>query len=123
MTRLTANAVSTTAVGTREVVQRGRIVRDTLIALTGSGAPAKRPYPLRRVEEEDPETGDPVVFLTNQLECGATTIARISQDRRSASGGFKALRQSLKITPFVGTSTNALHTQRWTALIAMLRRN
>jgi IS4 transposase len=33
---------------------------------------------------------------------------------------FKALKQSLKIKTFLGTSANAVHTQIWTALIAML---
>ena len=33
---------------------------------------------------------------------------------------FKALKQSCKVKTFVGTSANALKTQIWTALIAML---
>ncbi|HEY6352389.1 MAG TPA: IS4 family transposase, partial [Candidatus Angelobacter sp.] len=33
---------------------------------------------------------------------------------------FKALKQSCKIKTFVGTSPNAVKTQVWTALIAML---
>src|SRR4030042_708820 len=33
---------------------------------------------------------------------------------------FKALKQNLKIKTFVGTSVNAVKTQIWTALIAML---
>ncbi len=33
---------------------------------------------------------------------------------------FKALQQNLKIKTFVGTSANAVKTQVWTALIAML---
>ena len=33
---------------------------------------------------------------------------------------FKALKQTLKIKTFVGTSANAVHIQIWTALIAML---
>jgi len=33
---------------------------------------------------------------------------------------FKALKQSLKLKTFVGTSENAVETQIWTALIAML---
>ena len=33
---------------------------------------------------------------------------------------FKALKRSLKIKTFVGTSANAVKTQVWTALIAML---
>ena len=34
---------------------------------------------------------------------------------------FKALKQNLKVKTFVGTSENAVKTQIWTALIAMLR--
>ena len=33
---------------------------------------------------------------------------------------FKALKQNLKVKTFVGTSTNAVRMQIWTALIAML---
>jgi hypothetical protein len=33
---------------------------------------------------------------------------------------FKALKQSLKVKTFVGTSENAVQTQIWTALMAML---
>jgi hypothetical protein len=33
---------------------------------------------------------------------------------------FRALKQSLRVKTFVGTSANALKTQLWTALIAML---
>ena len=33
---------------------------------------------------------------------------------------FKALKQTCKIKTFVGTSANAVRTQVWTALIAML---
>ncbi len=34
---------------------------------------------------------------------------------------FKALKQNLRIKTFVGTSSNALQIQIWTALIALLR--
>lgn len=119
VTRLKANAVYT-VVGTREVPAHRGIVKDKLIELTRVGAAAKCPYPLRRVEVEDRETGDTLVFLTNHLEFGATTIAAIYQDRWQIKLLFKALKQNLKIKTFVGTSTPALHTQIWTALIAML---
>ena len=33
---------------------------------------------------------------------------------------FKAIKQNLKIKTFLGASANAVHTQIWTALIAML---
>jgi IS4 transposase len=107
-------------VGTREVPEHRGIVKDELIAFTGTGAAAKCPYTLRRVEVEDPDTGDTLVFLTNQLTFGATTIARIYKDRWQIELLFKALKQNLKVKTFVGTSANALHTQIWTALIALL---
>jgi Domain of unknown function (DUF4372)/Transposase DDE domain len=75
--------------------------------------------PLRRVEVVLPE-GDRLVFLTNHLGLGPTTIARIYKDRWQIELFFKALKQNLRVKTFVGTSANALHIQIWTALIALL---
>jgi hypothetical protein len=119
VTRLKDNAVYT-VVGTRAVPEHRHIVTDELIELTGTGAAAKCPVPLRRVEAVDPTTGEVLVFLTNHLTFGATTIAAIYKDRWQIELFFKALKQNLKIKTFVGTSANALHTQVWTALIAIL---
>ena len=68
----------------------------------------------------DPEKDETLVFLTNHLAFGATTIAAIYKDRWQIELFFKALKQNLKIKTFVGTSANALKVQVWTALIAML---
>ena len=119
VTRLKDNAVYT-VLGTRAVPARGPVVRDELITLTGVRTAVKCPYPLRVVEVTDPVTGDPLVFLTNQLTFGPTTIARIYKDRWQIELLFKALKQHLKVKTFVGTSANALHIQLWTALIALL---
>lgn len=119
VTRLKDNAVYT-VLGTREVPSRRGIVTDELIELTGTGAREKCPYPLRRVQVEDPDTGKTLVFLTNHLTFGATTIARIYKDRWQIELLFKALKQHLKVKTFIGTSANALHIQIWTALIALL---
>ena len=75
--------------------------------------------PLRRVEVALPE-GERLVFLTNHLGLGPTTIARIYKDRWQIELFFKALKQNLRVKTFVGTSANALHIQIWTALIALL---
>ncbi|MDH3772296.1 MAG: transposase [Nitrospirota bacterium] len=88
--------------------------------MTGVGAQAKCPQLLRRVEAVRPETGDVLVFLTNHHGLGASTIAAIYKDRWQIELFFKALKQNLKIKTFVGTSANAVKTQIWTALIAML---
>ena len=61
-----------------------------------------------------------LVFVTNHLELAATTVAAIYKERWQVELFFRALKQSLRVKTFVGTSSNALKTQLWTALIAML---
>jgi len=119
VTRLKDNALY--AVEERRAVpERSHVRRDEVIRLTGVAAESKCPHPLRRVEVADPDTGDVLVFLTNHLTFGATTIAAIYKDRWQIELFFKALKQNLKVKTFVGTSANALKVQLWTALIAML---
>ena len=108
------------AVEERRIPAQGRVERDQVIRLTGVGAADKCPHALRRIEVYDPEKDETLVFLTNHLTFGATTIAAIYQDRWQIELFFKALKQHLKIKTFVGTSANALKVQVWTALIAML---
>ena len=52
-----------------------------------------------------------MTFLTNHLGSGATTIARIYQERWQIELFFKSLKQLLRVRTFVGTSANALKTQ------------
>jgi len=96
------------------------ILKDELIELTGYQAPEKCPFPLRRIELYDAEKNEILVFLTNHQGLGARTVAAIYKDRWQIEIFFKALKQNLKIKTFVGTSANAVRTQVWTALIAML---
>jgi hypothetical protein len=119
ITRLKANAVYA-VVERRRVPERSQVRRDEVIRLTGGDAETKCPHLLRRVEVYDPEKDATLVFLTNHLAFGATTIAAIYKDRWQIELFFKALKQNLKIKTFVGTSANALKVQVWTALIAML---
>ena len=104
----------------RKPPQNRNIVRDQIIRLNGTGAREKCPYLLRRVEAIREDTGETLIFLTNHLGLGASTIAAIYKDRWQIELFFKALKQNLKIKTFVGTSVNAVKTQIWTALIAML---
>jgi hypothetical protein len=119
VTRMKDNALYE-VVGEKEVPQNRHIFKDELIELRGLGAIEKCPCPLRRIEAYDPETDKALVFLTNQLGLGATTISAIYKDRWQMEIFFKALKQNLKIKTFVGTSANAVKIQIWTALIAML---
>jgi hypothetical protein len=50
----------------------------------------------------------------------AITVAAIYKERWQIELFFRALKQSLRVKTFVETSANALKTQLWTALIAML---
>ncbi len=50
----------------------------------------------------------------------AATVAEVYKQRWAIELFFKALKQSLRIKTFVGTSANALKTYIWAALIAML---
>jgi len=119
VTRLKDNALYA-VVERRRVPERSPVRRDEVIRLTGVDAETKCPHLLRRVEVYDPEKDVTLVFLTNHLTFGATTIAAIYKDRWQIELFFKALKQNLKIKTFVGTSANALKIQVWTALIAML---
>ena len=61
-----------------------------------------------------------LVFFSNLLHLAASTIAAIYKQRWQIELFFKALKQTLKVKTFLGTSANAVKTQIWTALIAML---
>ena len=96
----------------------GAVLSDELVRV---GYPRySRPCSLRRIVVCDPESGEMVVFLTNHLQFAARTVAQIYRDRWQIEIFFKALKQSLRVKTFVGTSANALKTQIWTALLAML---
>ena len=119
VTRMKNNALYE-VVGEKEVPQNRNVLKDEMIELRGPKAIEKCPHPLRRIEVYDPETEEVLVFLTNNLKLGATTIAAIYKERWQIEIFFKALKQNLKIKTFVGTSANAVKIQIWTALIAIL---
>jgi hypothetical protein len=119
VTRMKENALYE-VVGEKNVPQNRNILKDELIEFKDPKARGKCPYPLRRIEAFDPNKKEVLVFLTNNLDLGATTIASIYKDRWQIELFFKALKQNLKVKTFVGTSANAVKIQIWTALIAML---
>lgn len=119
VTRLKDNAVYE-VVERREVPKGGNILSDETIQLTGTGAQEKCPHLLRRVVVWDKENEREIVLLTNLMHLAARTVAAIYKERWQIELFFKALKQNLKVKTFVGTSENAVKTQIWTALIAIL---
>lgn len=103
----------------REVKTDGDIIRDEEILLTKIQEEGPEAI-MRRIEVWVEEKQKTMVFLTNNLKLAASTIAQIYCDRWAIEAFFKALKQSLRIKTFVGTSENAVQIQIWTALIAML---
>jgi hypothetical protein len=95
------------------------ILRDEAIILA-SDKGKERPMRLRRIEVWLEDKQDTIVFVTNNLRLAASTIADIYRDRWQIELFFKAIKQSLRIKAFIGTSENAVQTQIWTALIAMV---
>jgi hypothetical protein len=119
VTRMKDNALYE-VIGDKRAPQHRHVLKDEQIELRGLKAIEKCPYPLRRIEVQAPDTGEILVFLTNNFDLGASTIAAIYKDRWEIEIFFKHLKQNLKIKTFVGTSPNAVKIQIWTALIAML---
>jgi hypothetical protein len=95
------------------------IIRDEVILLAKQESLGAEAH-LRRIEIWLEDKQDTIVFLTNNMKLAASTIAAIYKERWQIELFFKALKQSLKIKTFVGTTENAVQTQIWTALISML---
>jgi len=119
VTRLKGNAAYQ-VVEERKVPENRDVLSDQIIRFTGYSSFKKCPHLLRLVTIWDAEKKRQLVFLTNQLQFGPTTIAAIYKDRWEIELFFKALKQNLRLKTFVGTTENALLVQIWTALIAML---
>jgi hypothetical protein len=106
-------------VESRAVPENSNILRDEVILLTSQQEIGPEAC-LRRIEVWVEEKQETLVFVTNNMKLAASTIAAIYKERWQIELFFKALKQSLKVKTFVGTSENAVQTQIWTALIAML---
>jgi hypothetical protein len=102
----------------REVPKNSNVRRDVEIKIQPYRQKMELHLRLVTVWNEDKQ--EELTFLTNHLKFGATTISRIYKERWQIELFFKSLKQLLRVKTFVGTSANALKTQLWTALIAML---
>jgi hypothetical protein len=82
----------------------------------------KKDYPdyLRRIKYHDVQTGKVYVFLTNNFELPALTIAKLYKERWKIELFFKWIKQHLRIKAFYGTSRNAVYTQIWIAICMYL---
>lgn len=89
---------------------------DQVIALSGYYPAQDYPDKLRRIKYYDKETFLYYVFLTNDFNLDATTIALLYKYRWHVESFFKWVKQHLSIKAFWGRSENAVKTQICIAL-------
>jgi hypothetical protein len=100
---------------------------DQTIVLRGVKTSKLYPVPLRRIAYYDAEHDRRLLFLTNNFELPALTIAQLYRCRWQVELFFKWIKQNLRIKTFYGNSVNAVKTQVWIAvsvyvLVAILRK-
>ena len=89
---------------------------DQTIALTGFKASKDYPQHLRRIRFHDTEHDKELIFLTNNFDLPALTIAQLYRCRWQVELFFKWIKQHLRIKAFYGTTENAVKTQIWIAI-------
>jgi hypothetical protein len=96
------------------------VMYDQIIRLRGQHRKAIRRWPLRRVRYIDPQTGKRFTFLSNDLQLPAMQIAFLYRKRWQIELLFKWMKQHLHIKAFFGTTSNAVKSQLWIAVIVLL---
>ncbi len=89
---------------------------DQIIMVTGFYTLKDYPEKLRRIRYYDTTTKKRFVFLTNNFDLPAITIAELYKCRWQVELFFKWIKQHLRIKAFYGTTENAVKTQIWIAI-------
>jgi hypothetical protein len=89
---------------------------DQTIALTAPKARRDYPQHLRRIKFHDAEHDKDLVFLTNNFDLPALSIAQLYRCRWQVELFFKWIKQHLRIKRFYGTTENAVKTQIWISI-------
>jgi len=97
----------------------GRILRDEIISLRHATAFEHYPELMRRITAlvEIDGREQELVFLTNNLQWSAASVADLYRCRWSIEAFFKQIKQTLQLADFLGHSANAVRWQIWTALL------
>lgn len=111
----------------RTVDERTGVRSDQVVWLTLPKSIKHYPDRFRRVSYRDLESGKALVFLTNNFDLPALTIAQLYKSRWRVELFFKWVKQNLRIKHFFGTTENAVKTQVWIAicvyvLVAIVRK-
>lgn len=104
----------------REVDKASGVQCDQTIVLETFYSVQGYPEPLRRIRYYDPSQSKRLVFLTNDFDLPATTIAALYKSRWQIELFFKWIKQHLRIKSFYGTNQNAVKAQIWIAVSVYL---
>jgi hypothetical protein len=100
----------------RDVDKTTGLRSDHTVMLASAASMKNYPDPLRRVRFFDLEQRRWLIFLTNNFDLPALTIARLYKSRWKIELFFKWIKQHLRIKAFYGNSENAVKTQIWIAI-------
>ncbi len=98
------------------VEKDSNIRSDQTIRLNGINTKHDYPENLRRIRFYDKDSNKYYVFLTNNFQISAETVAALYKNRWKVELFFKWIKQHLRIKSFFGTSLNAVKTQIWIAV-------
>ena len=98
------------------------VLSDETIRLTGVHPSKVYPQALRRIRARVEVDGkkQEMVFLTNNFEWSAATVAELYRARWQVELLFKELKQTLQLKDFYGENANAVAWQVWTAMLVHL---
>jgi Domain of unknown function (DUF4372)/Transposase DDE domain len=100
----------------RAVDKTSGLRSDHTVMLASAASMKNYPHPLRRIRFYDLEQRRWLIFLTNNFDLPALTIARLYKSRWKVELFFKWIKQHLRIKAFYGNSENAVKTQIWIAI-------
>jgi IS4 transposase len=72
------------------------------------------------VSYHDSETGNDVMFITNNYEISASEVANLYRHRWDIEVFFKWIKQNIVVKTLWGYSENAVRTHLWVAVIAYI---
>lgn len=96
------------------------LICDQVIRFTDYYSAKEYPETLRRIKYYDEKTNTVYLFLTNNFNIKAISIAQLYKNRWQIELFFKWIKQHLKIKTFFGYSSNAVKTQICIAICAYL---
>lgn len=96
------------------------VLKDEVITVNYKIYKEKRPLKLRRIAFWHEQSSKLLVFITNDFELEASTIAAIYKYRWQIELLFKKLKQNFPLKYFLGDNQNAIEIQIWCSLISLL---